>query len=193
MPKINLLPWREALRQKRKKEFLGALLGAVLVGGLLSYGYKLTVQSQTRGQNQRNELLRTEIAELDQQIAEILTLESQKERLLARMEIIDQLQKSRPEVVHLFDELVETLPDGVHLTEIKQTSSRIELAGSAQSSTRVAALMRNIDQSEWLREPGLDIVETFDQGPSRNAQFKIFALQVSDDATGESAQAEAAQ
>jgi type IV pilus assembly protein PilN len=93
----------------------------------------------------------------------------------------------------LFDELVETLPDGVHLTEIKQTSSRIELAGSAQSSTRVAALMRNIDQSEWLREPGLDIVETFDQGPSRNAQFKIFALQVSDDATGESAQAEAAQ
>jgi type IV pilus assembly protein PilN len=182
MPRINLLPWREELRQKRKKEFLTALLGAVLVGGLIAYGYKLTVQGQIRAQTQRNTMLRNEIAVLDQQIEQILTLESQKERLLARMEIIDQLQKARPVVVHLFDELVATLPEGVHLTEVKQTESRIEIAGSAQSSTRVAALMRNIDSSEWLREPGLDVVQTVDAGPAKNAQFKVFAQQASEEA-----------
>jgi type IV pilus assembly protein PilN len=181
MPRINLLPWREELRQKRKKEFLTALLGAVLIGGLISYGYKLTVQSQIRAQTERNTMLRNEIAVLDEQIEQILTLESQRERLLARMEVIDQLQKARPEVVHLFDELVETLPEGVYLTEVKQSTSRIEIAGSAQSSTRVAALLRNIDGSEWLREPGLDVVETVDAGPTKNAQFKIFAQQVSEE------------
>jgi type IV pilus assembly protein PilN len=181
MPRINLLPWRAELRQKRKKEFMTALLSAALFGGLLAYGYKLTIQAQIRGQNARNATLRTEIAELDKQIDEILSLESQKERLLARMEIIDQLQKSRPEVVHLFDELVATLPEGVYLNEVKQSSARIEITGSAQSSTRVAALMRNIDGSDWLRNPGLDVVETVDSGPTKNAQFKVFAQQVSVD------------
>jgi len=181
MPRINLLPWREELRQKRKKEFLGALVGAMLFGGLLGYGYKLGVQAQIRGQNERNTTLRNEIAELDKQIEEINTLEAQKERLIARMEIIDQLQKSRPQVVHLFDELVSTLPEGTYLTEVRQTDRRIEVSGSAQSSTRVAALLRNIDASEWLRDPGLDVVETVEAGPARNAQFKIFAQQMSDE------------
>jgi type IV pilus assembly protein PilN len=179
MPRINLLPWREEQRQKRKKDFVTAILGAVLIGGALAYGYKMTVQSWTANQNQRNQILTAEIAELDKQIEEILGLESQKERLLARMQIIDQLQRSRPEVVHLFDELVETLPDGVYLTEVKQNSTRVEITGAAQSSTRVSALMRNVDESEWLRNPGLDVVETVDRGPSRNAQFKVFAEQVS--------------
>ena len=179
MPRINLLPWRAALRQKRKKDFLTALVGAVMIGGLLAYGTKLAVQAQIRAQNSRNAILQEEIAELDEQIAEILGLENQKERLLARMEIIQQLQKARPEVVHLFDELVETLPEGVNLTEIRQSGSRIELHGSAQSSTRVSALMRNIDASKWLRDPGLDVVETVDLGPMRNAQFTIFMQQVS--------------
>jgi type IV pilus assembly protein PilN len=177
MPRINLLPWRAELREKRKKEFLTALLAAVLCGGLLAYGYKLTLQAQIRGQYQRNTVLREEIAALDLQIEEINTLEAQKERLLARMEIIDQLQMSRPGVVHLFDELVSTLPEGTYITEVKQTSERIEIAGSAQSSTRVAALMRNIDASEWLRDPGLDVVETVEAGVARNAQFKVFAQQ----------------
>lgn len=179
MPRINLLPWRAELRQKRKKEFLVALLGTVMVGGLLVYASKLTVRGWTSGQNSRNQILRTEIAELDKQIAEIGGLETQRDRLLARMEIIDQLQRSRPEVVHLFDELVNTLPEGVHFTEIKQTESRVELHGSAQSSTRVSALMRNIAGSDWLREPGLDVVETVENGPAKNSQFTMFAQQVS--------------
>jgi type IV pilus assembly protein PilN len=179
MPRINLLPWRAELRQKRKKEFLVALLGTVLVGGFLVYASKLTVRGWISGQNSRNQILRNEIAELDKQIAEIGGLETQRDRLLARMEIIDQLQRSRPEVVHLFDELVNTLPEGVHLTEVKQTDSRIELEGAAQSSTRVSSLMRNIANSEWLREPGLDVVQTVDNGPARNSQFTMFAQQVS--------------
>jgi type IV pilus assembly protein PilN len=181
MPRINLLPWREELRQKRKKDFLTAIVGAVLVGGLLAYAGKLGVQAQIRGQEGRNSILETEIAELDKQIEEILGLENQKERLLARMEIIEQLQRARPEVVHLFDEIVETLPEGVHLTEIRQAGNRIELHGAAQSSTRVSALMRNIDSSQWLRDPGLDVVETVDLGPMRNAQFTLFMQQVSMD------------
>jgi type IV pilus assembly protein PilN len=178
MPKINLLPWREELRQKRKKDFLLGLVGSVLVGGLIVYGAQLTVQGWISNQNSRNSILKAEIAELDKQIDEISGLESQKNRLLARMEIIDQLQRSRPEVVHLFDELVETLPEGVHLTQVRQTNARIEVKGEAQSSTRVSALMRNIDGSDWLRDPGLDVVQTVDSGPSRNAQFTIFAQQV---------------
>ena len=179
MPKINLLPWREELRQKRKKDFMLAIVGAVLLGGLLAYSHKLIVRGEVNAQNARNAMLRNEISALDKQIQEILGLENQKDRLLARMEIIDQLQRSRPEVVHLFDELVETLPEGVYLTEVRQRGDRIEIKGSAQSSTRVSALMRNIEDSNWLTDPGLEVIDTVSQGTSRNAQFTVYARQVS--------------
>tara|TARA_B100001971_G_C18020834_1_gene447293 strand:+ start:80 stop:652 length:573 start_codon:yes stop_codon:yes gene_type:complete len=179
MPKINLLPWREELRQKCKKDFLMALGGAVLIAGFITLASKLTVQQWIQNQESRNNVLKAEITELDRQIDEILGLENQKERLLARMGIIEQLQRSRPEVVHLFDELVDALPEGVFLTEITQAAARIEISGTAQSSTRVSALMRNIDSSEWLRDPGLDVVETVEDGAARNAEFTIFAQQVS--------------
>lgn len=178
MPRINLLPWREELRQKRKKDFLLAIVGAVLMGGLVVFGSKKAVEYQISYQESRNALLKSEIAVLDQQIEEISGLETQKNRLLARMEIIDQLQRSRPEVVHLFDELVAALPEGVHLTELKQTGARIELKGEAQSSTRVSALMRNIAGSEWLTNPGLDVVETQDRDGARRSRFTLFAHQV---------------
>jgi type IV pilus assembly protein PilN len=179
MPRINLLPWRAELRQKRKKEFLVALLGTVVIAGLLVYVSKLTVQSWIADQQARNGILKNEIAELDKQITAIKGLENQRERLLARMEVIDQLQRSRPEVVHLFDEIVNAIPEGVHLTELTQQNNRVELRGAAQSSTRVSALMRNIDGSEYLSDPGLDVVETVTTGPERASQFKIFAQQVS--------------
>ena len=159
MPRINLLPWRAELRQRRKKEFLVALAGSLVVAVGVVYVSKLTVQGWTSAQQGRNEILRGEIAELDKQIAEITTLESQRERLEARMQVITQLQRSRPEVVHLFDELVNAVPEGVNFTEVVQQGSRIEVQGNAQSSTRVSALMRNIDDSEWLREPGLEGVD----------------------------------
>jgi len=179
MPRINLLPWRTELRQKRKKEFLVALLGSVIVGAALVYASKLTVQGWTSAQHGRNEILRGEITELDKQIEEITGLENQRERLLARMQVIDQLQRSRPEVVHLFDELVTAVPEGVNLVEVVQQGARIDLRGSAQSSTRVSALMRNISNSEYLKDPGLDLVETVTSGLDRNSQFRLYAQQVS--------------
>jgi type IV pilus assembly protein PilN len=181
MPRINLLPWRTELRQRRKKEFLTALLGSVLVGGLLVYASKLTVQSWTSGQLHRNDILTEEIGKLDKQIAEIQGLENQRERLLARMRVIDQLQRSRPEVVHLFDELVNAMPEGVSLTQVAQSNNRVDLGGIAQSSSRVSALMRNIDNSPWLADPHLDVVSGTTQGAARNSQFsfKLFAQQVS--------------
>lgn len=179
MPRINLLPWREELRQKRKKDFLMAIVAAMIFGALLAYGAKLTVRSWINGQNDRNTILRNEIAQLDEQIEEILGLESQKNRLVDRMQIIDRLQRSRPEVVHLLDELVETLPEGVHLTEVRQQNARVEITGMAQSSTRVSTLMRNIQGSDWLRQPELGTIAGVEQGQTRSSEFAVTAQQVS--------------
>lgn len=193
MPRINLLPWRAELQTRRRNQFfvgLGAAVGAAALAVLAS---NLVMNGIIDNQVSRNNLLKTEIASLDKRIEEILGLEGKKERLLARMEIIEQLQRSRPEEVHLFDELVKTLPAGVRLTSIKQTGRKIEIKGSAESNTRVSAFMRNIDKSKWLDKPDLEVVEVQgtsnkrkDVGPmetgefaGRSSLFTVFANQVS--------------
>jgi len=181
MPRINLLPWREELRQKRKKDFLMALGGAVLIAGFITLATKLTVKQWIQNQESRNTVLKTEITELDRQIDQILGLENQKERLLARMDIIEQLQRSRPEIVHLFDEVTRQLPEGVYLTGMKQNGSTVEIKGIAQSSTRVSALMRQIDASDWLTDPDVVKVETTEKGPARQAEFVVNLKQIRDD------------
>lgn len=188
MPRINLLPWRAELRQRRKKEFLVALAGSLVIAAGVIYLAKLTVQGWTAAQHARNQILRDEIAQLDKQIAEISGLETQRQRLVARMQVISQLQRSRPEAVHLLDELVNAVPEGVYLTQVVQAGNRIELQGNAQSSTRVSALMRNIDASAWLRSPGLEGVDFVTRGLERAAQFKVFAEQVSMIPDGSAAQ-----
>ena len=179
MPRINLLPWREDERKERQKNFLIAAGGAVLTGVITIMLVSWTFDRFINYQNQRNQLLKDEIAVLDEKIDAIKGLERQKERLIARMEIIEQLQQSRPEVVHLFDELVRTLPDGVYLTSMKQTNRRLEIKGVAESTTRVSAYMRNIDDSEWLENPGLQVIETVEVGSKKNAEFGLIAQQVS--------------
>jgi type IV pilus assembly protein PilN len=128
-------------------------------------------------QQERNGILTEEIAKLDKQIQEIIGLENQKAKLLARMEIIATLQRSRPEIVHVFDELVHVLPEGVYLTYLKQSGNRIEIRGVAQSSTRVSAFMRNIDNSQWLSDPSLQVVEKKGAAPGGGAEFTLFAVQ----------------
>ncbi|MEE8108208.1 MAG: PilN domain-containing protein [Gammaproteobacteria bacterium] len=179
MPRINLLPWREDQRKERQQNFLVASAGAVLIGIVTIMLVSWTFDRFIRYQNERNDILTREIALLDEKIEEIKGLERQKERLLARMEIIERLQKSRPEVVHLFDELVHTLPDGVYLTSLKQSNRRLEIKGVAESTTRVSAYMRNIDVSEWLENPGLQVIETVEVGPQKKAEFGLTARQVS--------------
>ena len=177
MPAINLLPWREAERLKRQRDFGvalgGAVVAAIAVIMLAVFAYSQMISTQ----ESRNERLTTEIAILDKDIKEIDALERQKERLLARMEIIDQLQKSRPEIVHLFDEISRQLPEGVYLTGMKQTGSRVEIRGVAQSSTRVSALMRQIDASEWLADPEVERVETKTAGSQRKSEFVVYLKQ----------------
>ncbi|MCH9695116.1 MAG: PilN domain-containing protein [Gammaproteobacteria bacterium] len=182
MPSINLLPWREAERKQRQRDFGVAMGGAVVAGIAVVVLTVLAYSQMISGQEARNDRLEAEIAELEKSITEIDGLERQKERLLARMEIIEQLQKSRPEIVHLFDELVRQLPEGVYLTSMKQTGSRVEIRGVAQSSTRVSALMRQIDSSEWLTDPEVERVETTQAGTSRQSQFVVYAKQVRSDA-----------
>jgi type IV pilus assembly protein PilN len=186
MPRINLLPWREAERRKRQRDFMVAMAGS-FVSGLLVIALTNLGFSQMIGQQRdRNNRLETEIVELEKSITEIDGLERQKERLLARMEIIEQLQRSRPEIVHLFDEITRQLPEGVYLTGLKQTGAAVEVQGVAQSSTRVSALMRQIDNSEWLSDPDVVKVETTDQGPGRKAEFVVNLKQVrmDSDSTG---------
>jgi len=180
MPRINLLPWRDTDRARRRKEFalgaVGAALAAAAITLFVSWGYSAAID----GQLQRNALLKHEISELDKQIAEILGLEEQKRKLDARMEIITRLQRSRPEVVHIFDQLVRTLPEGVSLTSVKQNDKRLEIRGIAQSSTRVSTFMRNIEASPWLENPELQVVETVKTGGS-GSEFTLFATQRSSD------------
>ena len=178
MPRINLLPWREELRQKRKKDFLAAVMGAVVFGGGVIYASKWFVQQQIDNQEARNTILEDEIRQLDAQIEEIRGLENQKERLVARMRIIEELQQSRPLVVHLFDELVEALPEGTNYTIVEQTDDRIDLTGIASSTTRVASLMRNIEDSDWLSRPELGEIEAIDDSAGRASQFSVAARQV---------------
>jgi len=178
MPRINLLPWRAELRQKRKKEFLMALMGAVVVGAALVYLSKLTVQGWTSAQQARNEILKKEIFHPRQTDRGDQGPE-ESERSPARAHARHRsAARSRPEVVHLFDEIVKAVPEGVNLTDVAQAGQRVELRGVAQSSTRVSALMRNIDGSKWMKDPSLDIVESVAAGTDKNSKFKLFAQQI---------------
>src|ERR1700683_3415982 len=158
MPRINLLPWREQERKVRRREFMVALGGAAFAAIIFVLDGKLLYSSGIDSQTAKNNLLKKEIIKLDAQIADIQDLENRKQRLVARMELIEKLQSSRPKVVHLFDELVKQVPDGIYLTQIKQNGTKLEIHGVAQSSTRVSTFMRNIDGSAWLANPVLQVV-----------------------------------
>jgi len=178
MPRINLLAWRDEQRRERKLHFLVAMGGATVAGIVLTFGVALMLGSMINAQHTRNDRLRRAIKHLDTQIEEINDLESQKQKFIARMEIIEKLQRSRPEIVHVLDEIVRTLPDGTYLTGIKQTDRKLKFEGVAQSSTRVSAFMRNIDSSEWMRNPELEVIES-KKGEASGSVFKLDAEQVS--------------
>jgi type IV pilus assembly protein PilN len=174
MPRINLLPWREQERKVRRREFMVAAGAAVFAGILFMGGGKLLYQSWIDAQTEKNNLLKKEIVKLDSQIADIQDLENRKQRLVARMEIIERLQRKRPEIVHLFDELVKTVPEGVYLTQIKENGNKLEIHGIAQSSTRVSTFMRNIDASTWMDNPQLQVVEAAKDSPNGGSSFTLF-------------------
>jgi len=190
MPRINLLPWREAQRKERKLAFTVALGVAAVAAGVTAFAVYLGFGSMIEAQEARNERLRTEIKAVDKQIEEINNLENAKQKFIARMTIIEQLQRSRPEIVHVFEEIVRTLPDGVYLTGVKQNSTKLRFDGVAQSSTRVSSFMRNIDGSDWLKNPELEVVQTNKGSNTGGSSFTLTAEEVpttgggADDADG---------
>ncbi len=178
MAHINLLPWREELRREKQQQFTVIAVGTGILGALLVLLAHMQMEGFIEQQNNRNKFLETEIASLDKKIEKIKDLEKTKTALLARMDIIQQLQHSRPQSVHLMDELVYTLPDGVYLNSITQKGSSLTMSGVAQSNARVSAYMRNIDNSLWLGKPRLDVIETREDKNRRTASFVLRADQV---------------
>jgi type IV pilus assembly protein PilN len=176
MPRINLLPWRDEERKERKLKFLVALGGSAVAACLVAFVGYLMMDSMVSAQDARNARLKEEIAELDKQIEKINSLEADKARFIARMDVIEKLQRSRPEIVHVFDEIAKQLPDGVYLTAISQTGTRLKFEGVAQSSTRVSAFMRNIDGSSYLKNPELEVVQA-KKDEAAGASFVLFADQ----------------
>jgi type IV pilus assembly protein PilN len=177
MARINLLPWRENLRAEQQREFLVMAGGTVVITLLLGLYTHLHINGMITDQEERNAFLQREITALDERIEEIKELEKTKARLLARMEVIQELQSSRPEAVHLFDELVKTTPDGAFLTKIKQQGKMVELDGRAQSNARVSAYMRNVEGSDWIGTPVLQVIENKDKTGTGFSHFTMSVQQ----------------
>jgi type IV pilus assembly protein PilN len=178
MARINLLPWRENLRKQRQREFGLAAVGALVITLLLGFLVHIRVEMMIDHQEGRNDFLRKEIAEMDRKIREIEELEKTKAKLLARMEVIQKLQGSRPEIVHLFDELVNTIPDGAFLTQVLQKDKGVTIDGRAQSNARVSAYMRNVDASQWIGGPSLQVIENKNQTGTGFSHFTLSVTQM---------------
>ena len=176
MARINLLPWREQLREERKQRFL-VTLAAVLIasGGLVFLGDRYLNASIER-QAARNDYIRKEIAILDSRIKEINELKTRRQQLLERMKIIQDLQGNRQIIGRVFDQLVRTLPDGVYFSSLKMTGKNIAIEGAAESNNRVSNLMRNLEASEWLEAPNLTAVKAVTAGALDQAN--VFQLTV---------------
>lgn len=183
MTTINLLPWRESLRKERQQKFLAALGAAVGAMVLVMGVVHLQAAAMVELQLNRNGFLQGQIERVEKQIKEIEKLEAEKQRLLKKMNVIQQLQQGRPQIVHVFDEIVRTLPDGVYITNIKQTGAGLDVQGFAQSNARISAYMRNLDASLWLANPKLSVIEASGTSDvtSRNSKFTLNVSIVSPD------------
>lgn len=171
--KINLLDWRTELTNFRQQQFMAMLgLGFVVAAGSV-FMVTVGVQGAIDHQRERNAFLTNQIAEMDKKIKEIEELEKVKANLLARMKVIEELQASRTAMVHFFDEVVNTLPDGVYIKSLKQSGTAVTVDGVAESNGRVSAYMKNIESSRWFTEPRLIVINTKDVAKRRQAEFQL--------------------
>jgi type IV pilus assembly protein PilN len=178
MTRINLLPWREALRKERKRQFMSILGGAsLLMLAIIGYVH-FHISGMIDYQSSRNNFLQNEITKVDSKIKEIRELETQKKQLLNRMNIIQELQTRRPMVVHMLDALARALPDGLYLTKLDQKGTELTIEGMAQSNARVSAFMRNLDQSNWFANPKLEVIQVQAKGGTRSSKFSLKVSQL---------------
>ncbi len=186
MARINLLPWREELRKEQQRQFLTIMGLSVVLMGLIITVVHIQYANMISTQNQRNQFLTAQIADVDAQIKEIEKLESDKQSLQARISVIQQLQGNRPEIVHLFDEIARILPQGLYLRKIDQKGKAITIVGLAQSNARVSAFMRNIEASDWLDKPILDVIKLDSKEDDDSREFTLHLIQVTKSAENKS-------
>jgi len=173
MIRINLLPHRAEKRRTRQVQFIALSVISVVLGALLVGFVHAAISSEISYQERRNAYLKQETAILDKQIAEIKKLREQTQSLLARKDAVEKLQSDRSDVVHLLDQMLRILPDGVHLKTLKQTGSKISVAGYAQSNARISTLMRAIEDSPWLDLPALVEIHASSAGGARVSEFTL--------------------
>lgn len=171
--RINLLPWREMRRREQDRRLLSIGIGAWLLMGLAVLQGHLYMSGKIDYQNTRNAYLQKEIKEVEKSIKEINAIRKRKAALIARMEVIQQLQRDRTQIVHVFDDLVRKLPKGVYLTSLKKQGKGMTLTGFAQSNARISSLMRNLDSSEWFANPNLDVINVSRRGGSPVSKFTL--------------------
>ena len=176
MAQINLLPWREEQRQEQTRQFATVTVLSMALTGAIIFLVHVTFNNQIEHQKYRNKILQDEITTLDASLKQIDELEETKEQLLSRMDVIQSLQQRRPQIVHLFDDFVRTVPEGIFLTSIKQTADQLTIQGVAESNGRVSAYMRNIDASAWMSTPKLKVIETR-KGTLRSSDFTLITSQ----------------
>lgn len=178
--RLNLMPWRELRRKEQDRQLLSVAVGAWFLMGLVVFYLHLHVTGLMDDQNRRNKFLQSEIAKVDKEIKQIKELEKQRKNLIARMNVIYDLQGDRTQVVHVFDDLVRKLPEGVYFTSLKQKGKGITIKGVAQSNARVSALMRNLDKgSAWFTDPNLNVIKVKAQGNDRVSVFELKVKQES--------------
>ena len=193
MAKSNLLPWREQRREQQRKEFLAVLGGVAAAGVLVALIGHLLINGQIDYQNERNPYLKTHIAALDKQVAEIKELQARRNQLIDRMKVIQDLQGTRPLIVRIFDEIVRTLPDGVHFRGMDRVGEQITIKGTAESNNRGSSLMRRRDASEWFKESNLKGVKANPAFGEQANDFDLTVLVSMPSVTEEGAQGEAGE
>jgi len=178
MIRINLLPHREQRRQARQRQFVSLSIGLAVLGILVVFVVHGFFVAQIDNQESRNALLKAEIGKLDEQIKEIDKLREQTQALLARKQVVETLQSNRTEAVHLLDQMVRQLPDGIYLRSMKQVGQKVTLIGYAQSNARVSTLMRNIESSPWLTQPELVEIKSVPSPVNKDLRVSEFTLNV---------------
>lgn len=176
--RVNLLPWREMRRKEQDRQLLTIAVGAWILMGVIIFYAHVHVSALIENQSKRNEFLNQEIAKVEKEIKEIAELKKQRADLIARMNVIYQLQGDRAQVVHLFDELARKLPDGIYFSSLRNSGSSIALQGVAQSNARVSALMRNLSSSDWFADPELEVITVSPKGSDRVSNFSLKVKQV---------------
>lgn len=185
MAKINLRPWREELRAEKQKQFVVMILGAAIIAAGLAFLWKSDMDNRIAYQQSRNAYIETAGKKLDKQIKEIENLKRQRDELLARMQVIQDLQGKRPVIVRVFDELVRTLPDGLFFTDLKRSGDQIDIVGMAESNSRISNLMRRCDESDWFASPNLSNVAAADNRRAGYSQFNLSVQQKTPEPEGE--------